>query len=131
MTRHRGKTPGDWCVPGKQAAAPPMTIGAPLRNAMLAFVTTVKLIAEIALLALLGQWVTGWLSGTARDRNPFYRVLQLIAQPWVKAVRWLAPRALPDRHLPLVAFLLLLSVWCVATVAKVRICLQIGVAFCK
>jgi hypothetical protein len=36
-----------------------------------------------------------------------------------------------DRHVPLVAFLVLLFVWGAAAFAKVSICLQIGVALCK
>lgn len=98
---------------------------------MLAVVTTVKLLAEIALLALLGQWVTGLLSGPARDRNPFYCVLQLVGRPWVRAARWLSPRAVLDRHLPLVAFGALLLIWSAAAFFKVSICLHIGVALCK
>ena len=98
---------------------------------MLALATTVKLLAEIALLALLGQWVIGLLSGQARERNPIYRVLQLVAQPWVKAARWLSPRSVLDRHLPLVAFAMLLLIWGVAAIAKVGICLQIGIMLCK
>ncbi len=98
---------------------------------MLALVITVKLLAEIALLVLLGQWVIGLLSGPARERNPFYRVLQLAGRPWVRAARWLSPRVVLDRHLPLVAFLVLLLIWGVATVAKISICLRIGVALCK
>ncbi len=93
--------------------------------------TTVKLLAEIALLAFLGQWVIGLLSGPARDRNPFYRVLQLMGRPWVRAARWLSARVVLDRHLPLVAFLVLLLIWAAAAAAKVSICLQIGVALCK
>jgi hypothetical protein len=98
---------------------------------MLALATTVKLLAEIALLALLGQWVVGLLAGRARERNPFYRVLQLIARPWVKAARWISPAVVIDRHLPLVAFAVLLLIWGAAAVAKVSICLQIGIALCK
>ncbi|MFC5522419.1 hypothetical protein [Polaromonas jejuensis] len=98
---------------------------------MLAVATTVKLLAEIALLALLGQWLLGLLSGAAREGNPVYCLLQLVGRPWVRAARWLAPRVVLDRHLPLVAFLLLLLIWCAAAVAKVGICLQIGVALCK
>ena len=98
---------------------------------MLALATTVKLLAEIASLALLGQWVLGLLSGPARERNPIYRVLQLIAQPWVKAARWISPRVVLDRHLPLVAFAVLLLIWGGAALTKVSICLQIGVALCK
>ena len=98
---------------------------------MLAVATTVKLLAEIALLALLGQWLVGMLSGPARERNPFYRLLQLVGQPWVRAARWLSPAVVLERHLPLVAFLLLLLIWGAAAVTKISICLQIGVALCK
>jgi len=98
---------------------------------MLAVATTVKLLAEIALLALLGQWLVGLLSGPARERNPFYRLLQLVGRPWVRAARWLSPAVVLERHLPLVAFLLLLLIWGAAAVAKISICLQIGVALCK
>lgn len=98
---------------------------------MLAVATTVKLLAEIALLALLGQWVVGLLSGPARERNPFYRVLQLLGRPWVRAARWLSPAVVLERHLPLVAFLVLLLIWGGAAITKISICLQIGMALCK
>ena len=98
---------------------------------MLAVAITVKLLAEIALLALLGQLLVGLLSGPARERNPFYRVLQLLGRPWVRAARWLAPAVVLERHLPLVAFLVLLLIWGGAAIAKISICLQIGVALCK
>ncbi|MEO7886037.1 MAG: hypothetical protein ABI893_11450 [Polaromonas sp.] len=98
---------------------------------MLVVATIAKLLAEIALLAFAGQWVVGLLAGAARDSNPFYRVLQGVGLPWVKAARWISPRVVIDRHLPLVAFLVLLLVWVAAAIAKVRICLEIGVALCK
>jgi hypothetical protein len=98
---------------------------------MLAVATTVKLLTEIALLALAGQWVVGLLAGAGRDGNPFYRVLELVGRPWVKTARWISPKVVMDRHLPLVAFLVLLLVWVAAAIAKVRICLEIGVALCK
>jgi hypothetical protein len=100
-------------------------------NAMLAVATTVKLIAEIALLALFGQWVVSLLAGPAPERNPFYRLLQLLGRPWVQAARWLSPQLVLDRHVPLVAFLALLFVWAGAALAKVSFCLQIGMALCK
>ncbi|WP_457278789.1 hypothetical protein [Polaromonas sp. P5_D5] len=98
---------------------------------MLAVATTVKLLTEIALLALAGQWAVGLLAGAAKGSNPFYRVLQLVGLPWVKAARWISPQVVMDRHLPLVAFLVLLLVWAAAAIAKIRICLEIGVALCK
>ena len=98
---------------------------------MLALAITVKLLAEIALLVLLGQGIVGLMSGAARDRNPFYRVFQVAGRPWVRVARFLSPRVVLDRHLPLVAFLILLLGWGGATVAKVTICIQLGVASCK
>jgi hypothetical protein len=58
-------------------------------------------------------------------------VLQLLGRPWVRAARWISPPVVLDRHLPLVAFLVLALVWLAAAVAKIRICLEIGVALCK
>ena len=98
---------------------------------MLVVATTFKLLAEIAFFALVGQWILGLLTGEGKNTNPFYRVLQLVGKPWMLAARWLSPRVVLDRHLPLVAVLLVASIWLVATVGKVSICLNIGVALCR
>jgi hypothetical protein len=93
--------------------------------------TSVKLIAEIALLAMVGQWLLGLLAGSRRESNFFYRLLQILTSPVVKAVRLFTPRFVLDRHIPLAAFLALLSVWLVATIAKINLCLQVGVQACR
>lgn len=98
---------------------------------MLLLVSSLKLIAEIALLAFAGQWLLGLLAGRKRDSNFFYRLLQTLTSPFVRGARWIAPRVVLDRHLPLVAFLLLAFTWVVATVAKIGLCLQLGVNLCK
>ncbi len=98
---------------------------------MLTVVTAFKLIAEIALLALCGQWLLGWLTGASRNGNPFYAFLRLLGRPWIGVARWLSPKVVLDRHLPLVAFLLLMLVWGAASLVKVGICLQMGVNLCK
>ncbi|WP_372826486.1 hypothetical protein [Polaromonas sp.] len=98
---------------------------------MLFTVSTIKLIAEIALLALFGQWVLGLLAGAKRDTNLFYQILQIVGKPFVVAARFITPKQIIDRHVPLVAFLLLLFAWIGATLMKIRICLEIGVALCK
>jgi hypothetical protein len=100
-------------------------------SAMLLVATTFKLLAEIALMALAGQWVLGLLAGEGKGTNPFYRVLQGVGKPWMRAARWCSPRVVLDRHLPWVAVLLVVSVWLVATISKVSICLNIGVALCR
>lgn len=89
---------------------------------MPALAVTTKLLIKIALLSLMGQGEAG---------NPVYRLFQVISQPWVRAVRWVRPRVMFDRHMPLMAAFLMLMLWAVATVAKVNICMPIGVALCK
>lgn len=98
---------------------------------MLLLATSVKLIAEIALLAMAGQWLLGLLAGSRREGNFFYRMLQTLTNPFVKAMRKITPRFVLDRHIPLAAFLALLSVWLVATIAKINLCLQMGVQACR
>ena len=98
---------------------------------MLLLASAVKLVAEIALMALAGQFFLGLLAGRKRDGNFFYRLLQVLTGPFVKGVRIITPRVVLDRHVPLAAFVLLAMVWFVATLAKVKLCLQIGVEQCR
>jgi membrane-anchored glycerophosphoryl diester phosphodiesterase (GDPDase) len=98
---------------------------------MLAVFTIVKMLTEIALLALAGQWVLGLLAGARKEQNFFYQMLRIIGRPFVSAARWIAPKIVLERHLPLVAFLCLLFVWLAATWMKIQTCLQMGMALCK
>ena len=98
---------------------------------MLLLVNILKTIAEIALLALVGQWVLGLLAGAKRDTNFFYRVLEVMTRPFVRLARLLSPRVVLDRHVPLVAFLLLAFGWLAVTVMKINICVEIGVEQCR
>lgn len=98
---------------------------------MLLILSAVKLIAEIALLALFGQWVLGLLAGQRKNQNLFYQVLQQVGSPFVKLARFVTPKLVLERHLPLVAFLILAFVWLGVTIAKINHCLKIGVALCQ
>ncbi|TDP63213.1 hypothetical protein [Roseateles toxinivorans] len=98
---------------------------------MLLLTSSLKLIAEIALLAMVGQWLLGLLAGQKREGNFFYKLLQVLTQPFVKLTRLISPRVVLDRHIPLAAFLLMLSLWLVVTVVKINVCLQLGVAQCR
>ena len=98
---------------------------------MLILVSTLKLLAEIALLALLGQGVLAILAGAKREQNLFYQVLQIITRPVFAGARLITPKVVIDRHLPAVAFLLLAFIWIVATITKIDLCVQIGVHLCK
>lgn len=98
---------------------------------MLAAANVIKLIAEIALLALLGQWLLGLLAGAKKDQNLFYQILQIVGRPFVAVARLLSPKIVLDRHVPLVAFFLLFFIWLGATIYRIQTCLQIGVELCK
>jgi hypothetical protein len=98
---------------------------------MLLFVSSVKLVAEIALLALAGQFLLGLLAGQKRESNFFYKLLQVLTGPFTKGMRLITPRIVVDRHIPLATFLLLSMVWIVSTLVKINICVQIGVEQCR
>jgi hypothetical protein len=98
---------------------------------LLILVSMLKLLAEIALLALMGQGVLALLAGAKREQNLFYQVLQILTRPFVAGARFITPKVVLDRHVPIVAFLLLFFVWVAATMAKISICVRIGVEMCK
>ena len=98
---------------------------------VLLLVEILKMLAEIALLALAGQWVLGLLAGAKREQNLFYQLFQVLTKPLIVGARMVSPRVVLDRHVPLVAFLLLFFVWVVATITKIDICVRIGVHLCK
>jgi hypothetical protein len=98
---------------------------------MLLIVSSIKLVAEIALMALAGQFLLGLLAGAKREKNFFYRLLQVLTTPFVKGMRLITPRAVIDRHIPLAAFVLLAMVWVMATLMKINVCLEIGVEQCR
>lgn len=107
-------------------------MASPLSDAyMLTLILAVKLIAEIALMALFGQWVLGLLAGQRKGTNLFYQVLQQIGRPFVVLARFVTPKFVLERHHPLVAFLLLGFLWVVVTAAKISHCVKIGVELCQ
>jgi hypothetical protein len=98
---------------------------------VLLLVEALKLLCEIALMALAGQWVLGLLAGARREQNLFYQVFQVVTRPLMRMARFVSPRVVLDQHLPLVAFLLLMFAWIVATITKIDICVRMGVHLCK
>lgn len=97
---------------------------------MLFLASTLKLVAEIALLALLGQGLLGLIAGERRQGNLFYQILQKVGQPFVWLTRRITPPFVLDQHVPLATFFLLALLWLLATMARVGLCLQVGVEQC-
>jgi hypothetical protein len=98
---------------------------------VLLFVSIVKLVCEIALLGLAGRFLLGLLAGQKKENNFFYKALEAMTKPFVSAARFITPKAILDRHVPVVAFLLMGFIWVISVIEKVRICTAIGVELCK
>lgn len=85
---------------------------------MLWLAICVKLVCEVALMAMLGRFVLGLMVGPAREVNPFHRLLGWVVLPVERrARRWTAP--------------LLMALWLGATAAKLRLCLELGAQACR
>ncbi len=97
---------------------------------MLTWILALKAVVEVAALAVLGRSVLGLLVGARRDNNLAYQVLSAAAMPALRLARLLSPRIVIDRHLPLVALLLLGFAWIAVTGWKILHCRAIGVAAC-
>lgn len=95
---------------------------------MLLFASSLKLIAEIALMALLGQGFLALLAGDKRQDNFFYKLLLILTGPFTKFARAITPRVVIDRHIPFAAFAVMLVVWLFATITKVNQCVEIQLA---
>ncbi len=93
---------------------------------MLLFIQMLKAIIEVALFAFIGQGILYILAGAKRDTNVVFTMLKMITAPMTGIVRFLSPRVIIDRHIPLATFLLLCTLWIALTAAKVQMLLQGG-----
>ncbi|MEX1165543.1 MAG: hypothetical protein WEK74_01500 [Hydrogenophaga sp.] len=98
---------------------------------MLTLISAAKLITEVALLSLIGQWAVGLLVGEQRSSNVVYQLLQQVGRPFVALAAWVTPRQVVTKHHAWVAFLLLCLAWLALTAAKIAHCVQIGMALCR
>jgi hypothetical protein len=76
-----------------------------------------KAIVEVAGFAYLGQGLVAVFSGARREQNVIFQVFRIVTGPVTRTVRLLMPKFIPDRHVPFVAFGLLLWVWIFLIVA--------------
>lgn len=85
---------------------------------MLLLVTSIKLVAEIALCALAGRWLLGLMAGRKRDQNLFYQLLGMMTNPFTAVFRKITPKVVVDRHIPLLTFMALGWVWAFTVYGK-------------
>lgn len=98
---------------------------------MLLFLSSLKLVIEVALMCLLGQGLLYLLAGPRRDDNLFYQLLKMATRPFVAVARRLTPAKVADQHVPIVVFFLLAVAWMVVTFEKIRYCVGVGVEACR
>jgi hypothetical protein len=91
-------------------------------------VSILRTLVEVAGFALLGQGILAVLAGKYREQNLFYRILRIVTQPVVRAVRFITPRLIIDAHIPMVTFFLLFWLWIALAVAKRHLCSLHGLA---
>jgi hypothetical protein len=90
----------------------------------------VQLVLAVPLLAILGQgvvWVLARAFGQPPSQNFFYRLLELIASPFVRLARLITPRFVPDARIPLVALSLLAVGYAWVMFAIAQACIGHGV----
>lgn len=87
---------------------------------MFEVIVILKALTEVAAVGMLGQGLLYVLAGRSRDRNLVYRLFQIITSPVMKLTRLITPRIVLDRHVWLVALLLLVMLWLVLTVLKIK-----------
>jgi hypothetical protein len=84
----------------------------------------VKAIIEVALMALLGQFIVGIFAWGRRQGNVVYKLFQTIASPFTWVVRKVTPRVVLDTHIPLATLLLLVFVWFAVSMSLRSSCLS-------
>ena len=62
------------------------------------------------------------LAGSRRATNPVYRLFQVVTAPVIRGVRFITPRLVIDRHIPVVSFFLLFWLWILLAYLKRIVC---------
>ncbi|MCX7177117.1 MAG: hypothetical protein NT159_25000 [Proteobacteria bacterium] len=91
-------------------------------------ISILRVLTEVALLTLLGQGLLALLAGGRRATNPVYQLFDVITRPAIKAVRFITPKLIIDRHLPFLTFFLLFWLWIFLAYLKRMICEMNGLS---
>lgn len=75
------------------------------------FWRALKAVVEVAGCAYLGQALVAAFAGPRRHENIVYQIFKILTNPVARATRFLMPKFIPDRHIPFVAFGILLWIW--------------------
>ena len=88
---------------------------------MLQLVIILKALAEVALFSFLAQGILYWFAGAKRETNFVYTTFKMLTSPVTKFTRFVMPRVILDQHISVLAFFLLMFVWLLLTIAKIKL----------
>jgi len=91
---------------------------------MYEIIVILKALTEVAGVAFLGQGILWVIAGAKREQNIVYNLFRTLTSPFTRVTRAVTPRVILDAHIGLVAFFLLLVVWVVLTVVKIKLVLD-------
>ncbi len=80
---------------------------------------------------IVARFLLGLLAGSRRDTNVFWQLLDAAAKPAIWLTRWISPKLILDRHIPLAAASWLLIAWVLTVKVKIDLCLQLGANACQ
>lgn len=89
-------------------------------------VSMLRVIIEVAGLALIGQGILALLAGRHRHDNLVYKLFQIVTGPIIKAVRFITPKIILDAHIPFLSFFLLFWLWLGLALLRRYLCAMQG-----
>jgi hypothetical protein len=88
-------------------------------------ISTLRALVEVAALMLLIRGAM-WLFGPKARKNFVYGLFTVGAMPFIHFTRAVMPRAVPDRYIAVIAFLLVFALWVALALSQQTLCARPG-----
>ena len=95
-------------------------------NIELQLIGILRALVEVAGMFLLAQALLFLVAGRTRDTNFVYQLFRIVTRPVVSSTRFVLPKAIADRTVPLVAFFILFGLWILLAYVRQVICRSNG-----
>jgi hypothetical protein len=92
---------------------------------MLLLLSIIKALCEILGLALAGQGVLWVFAGRNRENNFVYKLFASVTRPVMWIARRIMPKVVLDRHIWMVAVLLVFVLWISSSQQKLKRCVTV------
>ena len=88
---------------------------------MEAFLAIVHNMVMLIGIVYIAQLVTGIFNWPARENNVVFRLLRFLLSPVTRAVRYITPAKIADKHVPIIAFALLFWLYIILIAARLYV----------